>query len=236
MVDLHKNISSYTDTMIKKEKVLVALFGIIFLGLVKTQASVLTGVEPTYINVGSGSDLSYLVIDESDLYTTPLVFVYHYDYDSNNPLTGFSLLTNVAAGSALVPSTSFYDGGLGNSLDSLTYAGGATVTGTNATEFSVGTYWAYYLSGGLDGGVIPDLMGQWNYANYGMDSRTVTPGSWDGWTLSSFTSDYTTYNFLPSLDVAAVPEPHTTYLVLLSLVSVFFLNRWRQWKWVLIHE
>jgi hypothetical protein len=185
MVDLHKNISSYTDTMIKKEKVLVALFGIIFLGLVKTQASVLTGVEPTYINVGSGSDLSYLAIDESDLYTTPLVFVYHYDYDSNNPQTGYSLLTNVAAGSELFPATLLYGGGLGNSLVSLTYAGSATVTGANAPDFSVGTYWSYYLSGGFDGGVSPDLTGQWNYANNGMDFRTITPGSWDGWTFAS---------------------------------------------------
>ena len=230
MVDLHKNISSYTDTMIKKEKVLVALFGIIFLGLVKTQASVLTGVEPTYINVGSGSDLSYLAIDESDLYTTPLVFVYHYDYDSNNPLTGFSLLTNVAAGSVLFPATSFYPN-YGNSLDSLTYAGGTVITATNASDFSVGTYWSYYLSGGLDGGVLPDLTGQWNYANYGMDSRTVTPGSWDGWSFTSYT-DYglTTSDASPSVAINAVPEPSPTHLVLLSLVSVFFLNRWRQSK------
>lgn len=233
MVDCNINISSYTNMMIKK-RLLLALLGIMCLGFVNNQASVLKGVEPTYIDVGSGGDVSYLVLDESDLYTTPLVFVYHYHYDSNNTLTGYSLLTNVAAGSALFPSTSLYGGGLGNSLDSLTYAGGATVIGTNAPDFSVGTYWSYYLSGGFDGGVSPDLTGQWNYANNGMDFRTITPGSWDGWTLASY-SDYgfTTTDVSPSVAIAAVPEPLPTHLVLLSLVSVFLLTRWRQLKWVL---
>jgi len=207
----------------------LSLVGALFIGLSQIHAAVLTGVEPTYITVGAGPDISYLVIDESDLYSTPLVFAYHYNYDTNNPLTGYSLLTSVAASSSLVPSTTLYGGGLGNALDSLTYQGGATITGTNASDYSAGTYWSYYLSGGLDGGIDPDVAGQWNYATYGMDSRTVTPGSCDGWTFASYT-DYgiTTTDVPPSVAIAAVPESNPMLLVLLSLASSYLFVRWRR--------
>ena len=205
------------------------MVGVLFMGLSQIHAAVLTGVEPTYITVGAGPDVSYLVIDESDLYSTPLVFAYHYNYDTNNPLTGYTLLTNVAASSSLVPSTTLYSGGLGNALDSLTYPGGVTVTGTNAPDYSAGTYWSYYISGGLDGGIDPVLAGQWNYANYGMDSRTITPGSWDGWTFASYTDfGYTTFDVSPSVAIEAVPEPNTMLLVLLSLASSYLFVRWRR--------
>jgi hypothetical protein len=119
-------------------------------------------------------------------------------------------------------------------LVSLTYAGSATVTGANAPDFSVGTYWSYYLSGGFDGGVSPDLTGQWNYANNGMDFRTITPGSWDGWTFASYTDyGFTTSDVSPSVAINAVPETSPTHLVLLSLVSVFLLTRRRQMEYVL---
>lgn len=200
------------------------LVGALFMGLSQIHAAVLMGVEPTYINVGAGPDVSYLVIDESDLYSTPLVFAYHYDYDTNNPLTGYSLLTNVAAGSALSVSSTYYtNGGLGNNLDSLTFNSGNTIASAQAPDDS-GTYWSYFLSGGLDGDIEPELVGQWNYANYGIDSRIVTPGSWDGWTLASYSSDFTTYSFPPSV---TVPEPNTMLLFLLSLASSYLFVRWR---------
>lgn len=196
--------------------------------LTSLRAAVLTGIDPTIISVGSGVDISYLVIDESTLYSTPLEFVYHYTYDSNHPLTGFQLLTNVVSDSSLANSTTFYGGGLGNALTSLTYQGGATVIGTNAPDYSTGTYWSYYLSGGLDGGVVPLTFNQWNYANNGMDFRTVTPGSWDGWTFASY-SDYgnTTIDVPPSVALAAVPEPRAFVLAIIYLVSLLLISRWK---------
>ena len=40
--------------------------------LFSLHAAVLTGVDPTIFSVGKGKDISYLVIDESSLYATPL--------------------------------------------------------------------------------------------------------------------------------------------------------------------
>lgn len=192
------------------------------------RAAVLTGVDPTIIDVGSGRDLSYLVIDESTLYSTPLEFVYHYTYDSNNPLTGYELLTNVASQSTLGVQTSFFGGGLGNFPDSFSYAGN-TVAGSNAPDFSVGTYWSYYDAGGTEVGQATNPPStHWNYANVGIDSRLIAPGSWDGWTLSAY-SDYgnTTVGLPPSVAIAAIPEPASLPLVILSLAGFMVITRWK---------
>lgn len=218
--------------LIKRISILILPLALmVYWGSATARAAVLTGVEPLFISVGSGVDISYLVIDESTLYSTPLVFAYHYTYDSNNPISGYSLLSNVASHSSLISSTTFYSGGLGNALDSLSYQGGTTVTGTNAPDYSVGTYWSYYLSGGLDGGTSPSVSGRWNYAANGMDSRTITPGSWDGWTFASYT-DYgsTTFDMTPSVAVDAVPEPQTIPLVLLTLMASLFYAKWSRSK------
>jgi hypothetical protein len=190
------------------------------------EADVLTGVDPTIINIGTGPDLSYLVIDESTLYSTPLEFIYHYTYDSNNLLTGTDLLQQVASNSTLGVSMVFYGGGLGNSLDSLTYAG-TTVAGTNAPDYSTGSYWSYYVAGGLEAGT-PAATNDWSYSSVGWDSRTISPGSWDGETLSSY-SDYgsTTTGLPPSVAIVAVPEPETAPLMLLSIITLLLLLRWK---------
>jgi hypothetical protein len=216
-------------TLIKYIRIQFVAVIVLFIGLGQIPAAVLTGVEPTYITVGTGPDVSYLVIDESDLNSRPLVFAYYYKYDTNNPLTGYSLLTNVAAGSSLVTATTFFGGGLGNALDSLAYQGGATVTGTNAPDYSEGTYWGYYLSGSLDEGIDPDLIGRWGLANIGMDSRVISPGSIDGWTLTGY-ADYgsTIVETPPSVEIAAVPEPNPMLLVLLSLTSSYLFLRWKR--------
>ena len=189
------------------------------------QGAVLTGVDPTIINVGTGADTSYLVIDESTLYSTPLEFAYHYTYDSNNPLTGFELLTNVAANSSLGVNTAYSVSVGGNYLISFAFSGN-TVAGINAPDGS-GTYWSYYLAVGLDGGTTPLLTNQWNYANNGIDARTITPGSWDGWTISSYDAAYNTIDALPSVAPLAVPEPATLPLVFLSFAAVMSFKRWK---------
>ena len=185
-------------------------------------SAVLTGVDPTIISVGTGVDISFLVIDESTLYSTPLEFVYHYTYDANNPLTGYDLLKQVTNSTPLVLGTTTFS--FGDSLTSLTY-GGNPVTSTTAPDFSSGTYWSYYLSGGLDGAVDPASPSQWNYANNGMGSRSIAPGSWDGWSFASWgTSGVDTP---PSVSISAVPEPAIIPLTLLSVATLFLFTRWK---------
>jgi len=187
------------------------------------RAAVLTGIDPVSFTVGSGPDVSYLLIDESTLSTTPLLFEYRYTYDSNTFISGYDLLNEVKRLSSLDFTTIFYGGGLGNALDSVSY-GGITASSFTALDWSTGTYWSYYVAGGseVDEPLAADL---WKYAEVGMDSRFITPGSWDGWTFAGWSPDF---GAPPS--ISPVPEPAPLPLAVLSLAGLFFFFRWKQ-KW-----
>jgi hypothetical protein len=208
----------------KISKGFLCAFALAFLASISNQkAAVLTGVDPVSFTVGNGSDVSYLVIDESTLSSAPLLFAYRYTYDSNTPISGYGLLHEVAKLSSLDFTTIFYDGGLGNALDSVSY-GGITVSSFTAPYWTTGTYWSYYLAGGSEVDE-PVPSGLWKYAEVGMDSRLITPGSWDGWTLAGWNPDF---GAAPS--ISPVPEPTPLLLAVLSLAALFFFIRWKQ-KW-----
>jgi hypothetical protein len=197
-----------------------------FLASISTlKSAVLVGVDPVGFTVGSGPDVSYLLIDESTLSSAPLLFEYRYTYDILNPISGYELLHEVTRLSSLDFTTIFYGGGLGNSLDSVSYEG-ITVSSFAALDWSTGTYWSYYLAGGseVDEPVPADL---WKFSAVGMDSRFITPGSWDGWTFSGWNP---AFGGPPSISPAVVPEPSPLPLAVLSLAALFFFFRWKQ-KW-----
>jgi hypothetical protein len=197
-----------------------------FLASISTlKSAVLVGVDPVSFTVGSGPDVSYLLIDESTLSSAPLLFEYRYTYDILNPISGYELLHQVTRLSSLDFTTIFYGGGLGNSLDSVSY-GGITVSSFTAPDWSTGTYWSYYVAGGSEVGE-PLAADLWKYAEVGMDSRFITPGSWDGWTFAGWNPDF---GAPPSLSPALVPEPAPLPLAVLSLAGLFFFFRWKQ-KW-----
>jgi hypothetical protein len=187
------------------------------------KAAVLTGIDPVSFTVGSGPDVSYLLIDESTLSSAPLLFEYRYTYDILNPISGYELLHEVARFSSLDFTTIFYGGGLGNALDSVSY-GGITVSSFTAPDLSTGTYWSYYVAGGSEVDE-PLAAGLWKYAEVGMDSRFITPGSWDGWTLAGWNP-----SFGEAPSISPVPEPAPLPLAVLSLAALFFFIRWKQ-KW-----
>ena len=195
-----------------------------FLASISTlKSAVLVGVDPVSFTVGSGPDVSYLLIDESTLSSAPLLFEYRYTYDILNPISGYELLHEVTRLSSLDFTTIFYGGVLGNSLDSVSY-GGITVS-SFALDGS-GTYWSYYVAGGSEVGE-PLAADLWKYAEVGMDSRFITPGSWDGWTFAGW-NPY--FGGPPSISPAVVPEPSPLPLAVLSLAALFFFFRWKQ-KW-----
>jgi hypothetical protein len=205
-------------------KGLLCASALAFLASISTlKAAVLTGIDPVSFTVGSGPDVSYLLIDESTLSSAPLLFEYRYTYDILNPISGYELLDEVTRFSSLDFTTIFYGGGLGNSLDSVSYEG-ITVSSFAAPDFSTGTYWSYYLAGGseVDEPVPADL---WKFSAVGMDSRFITPGSWDGWTFSGWNP---AFGEAPS--ISPVPEPAPLPLAVLSLAALFFFFRWKQ-KW-----
>lgn len=212
----------------------LSLLGIAFgiLSLCSLKGAVLTGVDPTIIDIGSGPDLSYLVIDESTLSPTPLEFVYHYTYDSNAPLTGYDLLgaiTNVPM-SGLGISATFNTNYLAHTLDGISYK----ATNVDGTPFSTnnetGVYWSLYEAGGMEAGGADSLpSNSWTFAGVGLDGRIITPNSWDGWTLSSYTDGgLITVDVPPSVTITAVPEPEAAPLLLLSILTlIILLFRWK---------
>lgn len=210
----------------KLAKGILRVFAFAFIAsIISLKAAVLTGIEPISFTVGSGPDVSYLVIDESTLSSAPLLFEYRYNFDSNNPISGYELLNEVKRLSSLDFTTIFYGGGLGNALDSVSY-GGITVSSFTAPDWSTGTFWSYYVAGGSEVGQ-PLAADLWKYAEVGMDSRLITPGSWDGWTFAGWNPDF---GAPPSLSLALVPEPAPLPLAVLSLAGLFFFFRWKQ-KW-----
>ena len=183
-------------------------------------AAVLTGVEPTIFNVGSGLDISYLVIDESTLYPTPLEFAYHYTYDSNKLITGEQMMEAVTNATSL----GFTIGSKYGELASLSFAG-TTVSGTDFL-LPDGFYWSYFVVGGLDAGSAPTDTNQWNYANSGISERTISPGSWDGQTLSGWGSN-SAIGGPSSVNPSAVPEPSALHILLFALMCMVIILRWK---------
>lgn len=195
------------------------------------RAAVLTGVDPTIISVGTGVDISYLVIDESTLYSTPLEFVYHYTYDSTTPLTGYDLISAItnASSSGLGATTPYISNWGAHTMDAFSYAGN-TVAGTPfSPSNTTGVYWSLFEVGGQEAGSIVSIpSNSWTIAGVGLDGRIITPGSWDGWTISSYTDGgWTTVDTSPSVAITAVPEPATIPLTLLSMATLFLFTRWK---------
>lgn len=155
-------------------------------------------VVPEVHVLGTGPDVSYVVIQEKSLSTAPLIFAYHYTYASNPPMSGDALLSFISASyPELQIQTTQYS--FGKSLDAFDVQG-TTISDSTAPDGNSGTYWSYYVSGGYDGSGAVNT-NQWLYSQYGFDSRTITPGSCDGWTFASWHGTNEPSDVPPSVDV-----------------------------------
>ena len=151
--------------------------------------------------VGTGPDVSYVVIQQNSLSEAPLIFAYRYTYASNPPMTGDGLLSVISASfPELQIQTTQYS--FGKSLDAIDVKG-TTVSGSTAPDGNSGTYWSYYVSGGYDGSSAV-ATNQWLYSQYGFDSRTIAPGSCDGWTFANWQGTNQPSDLPPSLDVTNI--------------------------------
>ena len=148
--------------------------------------------------VGTGSSESFLTLDFQDG-TTDHNSAFGYFYDGAK--TGADMLAALTAGTSL--NIGYYPGyGPGDSSGVLVNSfslNGHTKTGTNTD------YWSYWL--GSDGQT-------WNYSGVGASGRSLTNGSWDGWSW-----DANNANLAP-LTPAAVPESSTVCLFATGLLGL----------------
>ena len=159
------------------------------------------GSAPEVHVVGTGPDVSYVVIQETTLSAAPLIFAYHYTFATSPPLTGFGLISEISAAYPdLQIATTQYS--FGKSLDAFDIRG-ATVPASTASDGNSGTYWSYYVSGGYDGaGMIGS--NSWGYSQYGFEGRTIVPGSCDGWTFARWEGTNEPSDIPPSVAVADI--------------------------------
>ena len=148
--------------------------------------------------VGTGSSESFLTLDFQDG-TTDHNSAFGYFYDGAK--TGADMLAALTAGTSL--NIGYYPGyGPGNPSGVLVNSfslNGHTKTGANTD------YWSYWL--GSDGQT-------WNYSGVGASGRSLTNGSWDGWSW-----DANNANLAP-LTPAAVPESSTVCLFATGLLGL----------------
>ena len=156
----------------------------------KIQADVHTNSLVQY-HYGSGSNVSYLVFDETSLSANPIVYAWHYNGITNpathKKWTGTDLLKAVikaSKGSAIALRYATDNFGL---VSTITIG---NQTSTNADPLNT-PVWAYWIKGGREYAFGDDTNftfapTNWVISPNTSDYRWLTNGSWDGWTLSPY--------------------------------------------------
>lgn len=203
-------------------------------GAIASGAVVATSADLDFI-VGSGSNLSVLVIDFNDGPDSSFAWGYRWDGSAS----GQDLLAAISGADAnlTLNSTSF--------VAEVSYFDG-TVTRSQVSDFGAGSVsWGYYVAGGfagddmmnngmvdtptsiLGGGVtLPSVYTSSPSGasgnSFGDSGRLLVDGSWDAWSFGSF--DPSSFNHLvapgpEAPQAVVVPEPSVTGF----LVSLFLL-------------
>ena len=215
---------------------LVVLVGA-FLPVAALKADDTTGI-PVLIDVGNvtNSYVSYLVIDDTSLGNSAFEYAWHYssltETDGVTPLTGDDLLNAVMAGTSNAPYalTQIADPSFGTSFTDGFQVGNQTSTIISSQDFTATNAWEYWFKGGSLTLSYPPYTtytpSNWLSAADTSLARTITNGSYDGWTVSGFDTNFN-YTGLAPLAISAVPEPNTAPLLLLSLLSLLLIFRWK---------
>lgn len=150
-------------------------------------------------DLGSGPDVAHVVVE----FTTgdAVQFNYAFTPDAGSPLTGFNLLGDIAAatvGTAEPFSFTSTHYSFGDAIDTMTY--GTLTDGTGYVPPD--GYWHYWTK--------PTADSTWGYSDVGVSDRTVSNGTFDGWTFS---------------DASPVPEP--AGLAVIGLLGAWCLRRRR---------
>jgi hypothetical protein len=163
--------------------------------------------------VGTGNDSSFLVI-EAEAFGVPLEYEFRYNFDSENPLDGYDLLTAILAFDSERLQATFIGFANGYFLDSITFNG---ITLKAPADYA--QYWVQWVSGGISGHENPKPIaaGTWQYGD-GMSApaRLHTPGSTDGYIFNDGSTP-------PSVE--PVPEPSSALLLFAGGMALLTVRR-----------
>ena len=181
---------------------------------------------------GSGPDKAGMVIDFNDG-ISPQSLEWGFRFDpAAGPITGETMFNAIVAADPHLFSIIYADPTYGDSIFGIGYTftnspfayipgadddtnedGVAGIAGDHYQEgFWVNGYWNYYVQSPTDT--------SWQYASTGMGGRTLTDGSWDGWTFGPSADGW--YGPPPGAPVA-VPEPAS--LAILTVGAAAMLRR-----------
>jgi hypothetical protein len=151
---------------------------------------------------GTGANESYMVLDFQDGTTQPS-YLFGYKYDGSK--TGLDMVEALdSAGSPLVgyvPGKGPKDGDqYGAAINSFSY------DGHSQAGFENNAYWGYYTKN----------TGTWDYASTGFSFRTLSNGSYDGWSWSDGTDP------LPRDPASPVPETSSAVLLSFGVAGLIF--------------
>ena len=215
---------------------LLSLAGIFSLGGLNAQVT--TGV-PVLIDVGNTNDpfVSYLVVDDQSLGNSALEYAWYYasteEAGTTNPLTGDDLVQAVIAGTSNTP-YAFHPiteggGGVDAGVDGF-QIGSQTSSIASIYDYSATNYWIYWINGGSQTQSYSPYQTytptNWIIAPDTSFDRILTNGSWDGWTLDPYDASTYTLTGPAPLSAAAVPEPASLPLLLISFGILFAVMRW----------
>ena len=171
------------------------------------------------IQVGTGPDSSFLVI-EAVSFGAPLVYQWNYTYNPAAPYSTATMLDAVDAASVELTLTIYG----GTFLNAITYSG-TTLTNAFAPPYS--PFWAQWVSGGTSGDpLVAKPSGVWS-EGYGIASRALAPGSWDGFIFNGEYNSVSPWNVI-SAQPSVAPVPETSSLILLVFGGLLLLIYVRQ--------
>jgi hypothetical protein len=162
----------------------------------------------TQIQVGSGPDSSFLVV-EAAAFGAPLVYQWNYTYNVSAPPSTADMITAVDLVSLELNFTILYSGTF---LDSIEHS---SLTLTNTSTYPYSPFWAQWVSGGTSGNpLVTKPSGVWS-AGYGITYREIAPGSWDGFIFNGVYDSNPPYDVI-SLPPSVAPVPESSSLILLA--------------------
>ena len=203
--------------------------GMVVLALTdQSKADITTGqaVRLIDVNPGMGANVSYLVLDESSLFQAPVIFAWHYN-GKINPSSGtnwsgtdlFEGIQSSLLGSANQISVTSLTNSYGTNPYSQELILGFSFAGSSSTlvDPSGTNVWTYWIKGG--GEYVPygdngeftfnASPTNWVISPNTSDSRWISNGSYDGWTICGFSYNGATNDTHYFRDVNEILQPVT---------------------------